>query len=378
MAATAARLPADYQRGLTLCRGLIQRLALGVFLVAIIAVPLNLTNAFWLSILNIAGVFAVGTIGMNLLSGYAGQISIGHAFFLSVGAYTAIALGGNHGWPLALWLPASALAGAVVGGIVGPLALRLRGPYLVIVSLGLVFTGIYIFKNWRSVSGGPGGVAVDLPLTLGPVDFNQIEIGNTMYRRDQSLAVLVWAVVAVALLVVRNVARSRSGRAMQAVRDNELAAELVGVSLMGAKVAAFVVSGALAAVSGALYATLVQFVSPEAFGLSLSVQFVTFAVVGGLAATWGPVLGALVVGLIPQMVDRYAESIPFVEGGAGSSGVGLTVAEFSHLAYGGLLVIFLMTEPAGLVALGRRAARLVRRTSHRHTTKVHEPSGGTS
>jgi branched-chain amino acid transport system permease protein len=378
MAATLTRLPAPYERGLTLCRGPIQRLALCVFIVAIVAVPLNLTSAFWLSIVNIAGVFAVGTIGMNLLSGYAGQISIGHAFFLSIGAYTAIALGDNHGWPLALWLPATAVAGAVVGTIVGPLALRLRGPYLVIVSLGLVFTGIYVFKNWRSVSGGPGGVAVDVPLTLGPVDFSQIEIGDTVYRRDQSLAVLVWAVVAIALLVVRNISRSRSGRAMQAVRDNELAAELVGVSLTRAKVSAFAVAGALAAVCGGLYAALVQFVSPESFGLSLSVQFVTFAVVGGFAATWGPVVGALAVTLIPQMVDRYAASIPFVESGAGSSGVGLTVAEFSHVAYGGLLVLFLMTEPAGLVALGRRAARAGRRTSRHSTTTVHEPLGGST
>jgi branched-chain amino acid transport system permease protein len=369
-------LPEAYRRGLSLCHGWLQWIALVAFLAAIVAVPLSIDSAFWLSLLGIAGVFALGTIGMNLLSGYAGQLSVGHAFFLSVGAYTAIGLGGMRGWPLLAWLPAAAVAGAVVGAVVGPLALRLRGPYLVVLSIGLVFTGIFIFKNWRSLSGGPGGTTVDVPLSIGPIDFSRIEIGNTVYRRDQSLAVLVWIAVAIGLLAIHNLTRSRSGRAMQAVRDDELAAELVGVSIVRAKVAAFALSGALGAAAGGLYAAVVQFVSPEAFDLTLSVLFVTMAVVGGLGATWGPIVGAVVVTLIPQLVDRYADAIPLVDAGAATSGVGFSVAEFTLLTYGALLVIFLIVEPRGLVALARRAHRRVADLGNRKRPIADQPPRG--
>ncbi|MGH2805216.1 MAG: branched-chain amino acid ABC transporter permease, partial [Thermoleophilaceae bacterium] len=138
-------------------------------LAALIAVwallPVMVTDDFWLSVLNYAGITAIGAIGLNLLTGYTGQVSLGHAFFLGVGAYAAAQLGGELDLPLVLWLPGAALVGALIGAAVGPFALRLRGNYLVIVTLGLVFLGEHLFRNLDSVTGGNSGTSVVAPVS---------------------------------------------------------------------------------------------------------------------------------------------------------------------------------------------------------------------
>src|SRR3546814_3455575 len=171
---------------------------------------------------------------------YAGQVSLGHAFFFGVGGYATAYLGAEQGWPLLAYLPASALLGFVVGAVVGPFALRLRGNYLVIVTLGLVFLGEHLWKSWESVTGGGTGTSVKAAATtIGTWDFKDLTVYGVSYETEQSMFWLVWAIVAIVAVLAKNLVRSRAGRAMQAVRDRDLSAEVIGVNLARYKTGAF-------------------------------------------------------------------------------------------------------------------------------------------
>jgi len=344
-----------YEDDLKLFKSRQSRISVVALLVFGVLFPLSYKGDFWLSVLNYAGIAAVGAIGLNLLTGYTGQVSLGHAFLLGVGSYAAVYFGGTHGWPLPLWLLACAVVGGLVGLIVGPFALRLRGNYLAVVSLGLVFLGIHIFTNWDSVTGGPGGTGVAAPLKLGPVDFTKLTLGNQVYSRNQSFFLLVWGIVALTALLAKNIVRTRTGRAMQAVRDRDVAAEVIGVSLARYKVGAFVISSAMAAVAGGLFGAYQQFVTPDSWNLFLSIQYIAIIIVGGVGTIFGSILGALFVGAVPQVVDKFSGHIPFVSKSTTSaSGFHLTVFQLNQMIFGALIVLFLVVEPLGLAAVWLR------------------------
>lgn len=355
MSSTASVAPPIVAAELRLTRNWWSRLALVIVFVGAIALPLLLSDSFWISVLTFAGISAIAAIGLNLLTGYAGELSLGHAFFVGVGAYAAVFFGSKHGQPLLVWLLAVAVVGALAGALLAPVALRIRGVYFVVVTIGLVFFGIYLFNNWNSLTGGPGGTSAVVPLSIGPLDFGGLEIGGHTFSRPQSLTVLIWLFVALALLVVKNISRSRAGRAMQATRDNDLAAEVVGISLFRVKAGAFIVSSILAAVAGGLLAAVIQYVEPDQFNLELSLSYLSILIVGGVASTFGPVLGALVVGALPELLSRFGGSVPLVKSNTDfSGGWGLSTAQFTVFSYGILLVIFLLLEPRGLVVLVQR------------------------
>ena len=222
------------------------------------------------------------------------------------------------------------------------------------VSLGLVFLGLHVFRNWDSLTGGPGGTSVTAPLTLGPIDFTKLELGGYVYTRNQSFFFLVWALVALCALLAKNITRSRPGRAMQAVRDRDVAAEVIGVSLARYKVGAFVISSALAAVAGALFGAYQQFVQPDSWDLFLSIQYIAIIIVGGVGTIFGSILGALFIGAVPQFVDKFSSHIPFVSASAGGEGFHLTVFQLNQMIFGGLIVLFLVLEPLGLAAVWLR------------------------
>ena len=340
---------------LRLTRNWWERAAIAILFAGAVALPLLLSSSFWISVLIFAGISAVAAIGLNLLTGYAGELSLGHAFFVAVGAYGAVFFGSTHGQPLIVWLLAVAAVGAGAGALLAPVALRIRGVYFVVVTIGLVFFGIYLFNNWNSLTGGPGGTAAVVSLSIGPLNFGELDIAGHTFSRQQSLCVLIWLMVSLALLVVKNVSRSRAGRAMQATRDNDLAAEVVGISLFRVKAGAFIVSSALAAIAGGLLAATIQYVGPDQFNLELSLQYLSILIVGGLASTFGPVIGALVVGALPELLNRFGGNIPFVKSNTDfGGGWGLSTAQFTVFSYGILLVLFLLLEPRGLVVLLQR------------------------
>jgi branched-chain amino acid transport system permease protein len=334
-----------------------------VFVVALVAVPLSTADPFLLALGATGGIYAVGAIGLNLLMGYAGQISLGHSFFVSVGAFTAVAVGGLAELPLPVWIVAATAAGGLLGALVGPFALRLRGLYQIVLTLGLVYVGNYVFANWSSLTGGSTGTSVRLPMALGPVDFGALQIGAITYSYQQGLFILAWLCVAVCLLVVRNVVRSRPGRAMMAVRDGELAAEVAGLPAKRSKINAFALSGALAGLAGALLVAQLSYVVPGQFSLQMSITFLVMIIVGGVGTTWGPVIGAVLVSSIPLLIEQYSEYIPLLKSDFDAAGgFGLGESQFNLLAYGLLLFVFVLVEPRGLVHVGKRiAARLRRR-----------------
>jgi len=325
--------------------------------------PLVLDSDLWLTVLLFVGATAIGALGLNLLTGFTGQVSLGHAFFLGLGAYTACYLGNpvdgdpaGRGLPLVVWLPLSALVPGLVGLVVGPAALRLSGNYLAVVSLGLVFLGAHVFNQWESVTGGSDGTAVLPSLALGPVDFAALG-GLT---RNQSLFFLVWGLLGVATVGCANLIRSRPGRAMQAVRDREVAAQVMGVSLVRYKLGAFAISSGLAGVSGALYAVILTFIEPGTWSLPLSIQFVAMIIVGGIGTTVGGILGAAFVGALPELVRRATDGVPFVARTASEDG--LSLPQLNQILFGLSIVAFLVLEPRGLAALwGRARTRSSRR-----------------
>lgn len=322
-------------------------LALGYYLAP------RVLSDFWLLVLDYTGVAVIGAIGLNVLTGYAGQVSLGHAFFLGAGAYVAVALGVRYELPLVIWLPTAFLVGSLLGATIGPAALRLRGDYLAIVTIGVVFVGEHIFANWRWLTGGSSGTAAGAPVALGPVDFAKLELAGESYSRQQGYFWLIWAIVAVVALAVKNVSRTRPGRALQAIRDRDLAAEVIGLPLARYKVSAFALSSGLAAVSGALFASLQQYVDPGQWNLALSISYLAMIIVGGVGSVLGAVLGALLIVTIPRIIERYSTALPGVSTGAGDDGW-ITVSSLNLVVFGLLIVGFLIFEPYGLAGIWLR------------------------
>ncbi len=348
------RLTTAYAHDLVLWRSRPARLGVLLLLSAFAVAPLVVSN-YWITVLIYAGIAAVGAIGLNLLTGFTGLVSLGHAFFLGVGAYAAMFLSERLGWPFPFWLIGAAALGGVVGGLVGPFALRLRGQYLVIVTLGLLFVGQHVFETWHSITGGLTGTTVSAPVAIGALDAANLSVLGQSFTRNQGYFWFTWIAVLVLGLAARNIVRSRPGRALQAIRDRDLAAEVIGVSLVQYKVGAFVVSSAYAACAGAMYASYARYVSPLDFTLFLSIQYVAMIVVGGIGSILGSVIGALFITLLPRLLESVSGLLPFVaqQGGAG----GVTVFTLNQALFGLLIILFLIFEPMGIIEIWRRIKR---------------------
>ena len=330
------------------------KVALGFVALAYLFVPSWLDDP-WLNVLNYAAAFAVAAIGLNLLTGYTGQVSLGHAFFMGCGAYVAARFGVVSDLPLVVYLPMAAVVGALIGAAIGPFALRLRGDYLVIITLGLIFAGEYLFDQWDSVTGGGSGTATAAGLSIGPLDFANLHLFGHAFSRDEGLFFLFWALVGIAALLGKNLVRSRTGRAMQAVRDRDLAAEIIGVSLFRYKVGAFAVAGAYAAVGGAMYAALQQFVSPTEWNLFLSIQIIAMIILGGVGTIVGGVIGAIVLRVVPRLIEQNSGSLPFVTSSPSSTDGIISAPSLNNVIFGLMIVLFLAFEPRGLAAVWQRA-----------------------
>lgn len=349
-----------------------QRIAWLVFwAVIVIAFPLVLAgNKEWLSVAVFGLIASIGALGMNVLTGYTGQASLGHGFFLGIGAYTAAVLGGTTGgptsevwglgWSFVLWIPLAGVVAGLIGLIVGPLALRLKGLYLALATVSLVFIGLHLFSNLKSITGGANGRQFPAP-TLGDLNFaNGGQVGPFSFNRDQLYYFLVVIILVVSALFIRNVMRSRAGRAFMAVRDREIAAELVGINLARTKVAAFVFSSALTGMAGALYGSYLRFSEPELWGLNLSIQYIAMIIIGGVGSVSGSIVGALLLTALPTLIEILTGSnplglnlMPFVSQSATG---GLTTSLFEQLVYAVFLIMFLLFEPQGFVGIYRRIA----------------------
>jgi len=328
-----------------------RRLALAALVVVAVALPFGLSAA-QLTTATFVVIAAIGATGLNVLTGYAGQISLGHAAFLGVGAYTGAVLGADQGVSAFVWIPAAGVGAALLGALLGPIALRLRGLYLAIVTLGLVFIAQHVFFNADGLTGGSQGRAFPA-VQLGSFDFSPgqvLRLGGVTIDSSGLYYFLALILLAAATVFTQNLRRSRAGRAMVALREREAAAAVMGVDVGRVKVTAFVVSSFLAGISGALYASYLSFAQPDQWSLLMSIQFIAAVIVGGLGTTAGPLLGCAVVFALPSLLKE----LPFLP--AEGTG-GLSAGDLTSITYGLLIVAFLTLQPRGLVGIADRVRR---------------------
>jgi branched-chain amino acid transport system permease protein len=372
MAGASRAMIRNYADDLRLFPTAAKRVSLVVLIALYLIIP-YLINDQWASVLALAGIVAIGAIGLNLLTGYTGQPSLGMAAFIGLGAFIAGYYGGGRitdgiGYDLNLfvYLFIALVAGGVVGFLIGLPALRLRGNYLVIVTLGLVFVALYVWKKWTTFTGGNEGspmpIKADFSLGFWSIDFLKPTVLGKELGAKQGLMYLAWGFVIVTALLVKNIVRTRPGRALQAVRDRDVAAEVVGVSLFRYKIGAFVISSAIAAFAGVLYGLYLGYLTPDetTLGLVLSIQFLAVIVVGGIGTIYGSILGALVIGALPEFIklvvpDNWKLPIlgwPIVTNDPAAAG--FSKGALSTIIYALLIIGFLVFEPRGLAGIWRR------------------------
>lgn len=364
-----------YDNDTAILRNNVQRFWLGVGVVIAILLPFYLNNLSdgrsWLILFSTAFVASIGAIGLNLVTGYAGQVSLGHAFFLGVGAYAGAALSNaqelgpdgavkliGFNLDMIIWLPAAGLIAALAGILVAPVALRLRGLYLALVTLGLVFVGEHVFRNWRELTGGIGEGREPAKLSLFGYrfDLDGTILGITL-NREQQIYFFMFAVMVVMALLAKNLVRSRVGRAFAAVRDRDIAAEIMGVDLTRYKVMAFAISSFYAGIAGGLLFSITGFVEPTSFSLLLSIAYIAMVVIGGAASIAGSIMGAFFITLLPKLIDitgfstlidTFVGWIPFIASGADPA---LAVSQIERILFGVLIMVFLIFEPLGLYGI---------------------------
>ncbi len=363
MSITHSSKPAIVEPALLL-RSASQRVALIICLLIIVLFFVT-AGEDWLTIVNYTLIAAIAALALNVLSGYTGQVSLGIAFFMAIGAYTAAWLGGapptsprdpaGLGLSFLIWLPAAGIVTALVGALIGPTALRLKGFYLGIVSLALVFIGHYLFLNAAWLTGGPQGRTFPTP-TFGSFSLDkQNDLFGIALTSGQQFFLLLLLILVVCAFFVGNVMRSRAGRAFQAVRDNEVGAAIMGIHLFEAKMGAFIFSSFLAGIAGALLASYTRYIVPNYWDLTLSIQFVAAIIVGGIASVRGSILGAAFVFALPRVIDQFS----LLPVGTGSGGI--SSGDLNALIYGLLIIVFLLFEPGGVIGLVRRSRGLVQR-----------------
>jgi branched-chain amino acid transport system permease protein len=326
----------SYDQGLRLIETRMQWTALMLFLAALGTFPFIATS-FQLDLACQVFLAAIGSIALMLLTGYAGQVSLGHAGLIAAGAFTAGILFKEFGAAFWITIPAAAVVGALIGLIFGLPSLRLRGLYLAVSTLALHFIVVYLGGEYETKRGFSTGIMIDAP-----------RIGDLLIRDRKIWYFVLLAFAAVSLLISLNLLRSRTGRAWAAIRSHETIAEALGIGVPAHKLLAFVISSSMTAVAGALFAYYRGFVSVEAFSLFLSIQYVAMIIIGGMGSLLGAILGAIFVTLLPYMIEYAVGFLPNARSYAGM------LAAFNYAAFGIVMILFLVFEPQGLVGIWRR------------------------
>lgn len=298
----------------------------GLLLVVLLLAPLFL-GRFYLGELSALLVWAVAAIGLMLLIGYTGLVSLGHAAFLGIGAYTNAYLLGQ-GVPFLISFPAAGIVAAMAGVAIGAPTLRMSGLYLAIATLAFAIIVEKIFSNWTSVTGGFDGLPVPDPDIMGYA-----------LTRPWQFYYLCLAVLILVIWFSTNLLRSSTGRAMVAIRDSEISAQSMGVNLAKYKTMAFAISAGITGLAGALFGHYIQYLAPDAFGLLLSIQLLMAVMVGGVGSIHGAIFGAIFVGALPQVIAILRDYLPH------------RVADMPGLEpgiFGVLLVYVILAEPTGI------------------------------
>lgn len=285
----------------------------------IIILPFFVKNRYYYIVLNVIGLNAIVVVGLNLLIGFAGQISLGHAAFYGLGSYFSGILTVNYGFPLWPAMAAGMLATGAVAFLIGYPALKLKGHYLVMATLGFAIIINILMGQLGQFTGGHDG------LTGIPA----LAIGNLTFDSDLKNFYLIWTFVFFCMLAARNLLNSRVGRALRAIHGSELAANSLGVNTSSYKVKVFVLSAVYASIAGSLYAHYITFISPGTYNFYYSIQVVTMVIVGGMGSLWGSLFGAGILTVISEALH--------------------VAKQFHVIAYGVFLCLVLIFLPEGIL-----------------------------
>jgi len=373
-------LVTDYRADAGIFKSVTQRVWFGILLALAVYLggggsigPIRLSSD--METLLVYAMFAsIGALGLNIVTGMAGQVSLGHAFFLGLGAYTAAVLGGieqtrqvmdpatgqqvtevvlrGFGLDMLIWLPAAGIIAALAGLIVAPVATRLRGLYLAFVTLGLVFLGEHIFREAKTLTGGAGNGRPTAETRMLGFRFDEDgEVFGLFMSKQQKLFFLGLFLLLVMGLAAKNLFRSRVGRALAAIRDRDIAAEMMGIPLGRYKLVAFTISSFYAGIAGALFWAVVGRLTAEGFNFLLSIKYIAMILIGGVATVSGSIMGAFFIVFLPKVVEWLA-GLPGLSHVISKDPAGMiNTFQFEQILFGLFIVGFLIFEPMGLYGI---------------------------
>lgn len=308
------------------------RVWISLFLVMAATLPLW-GNPYMIYLMNLSCVALVAALGLNLLTGFTGQISLGHAAFVAIGAYGTAILSTKLGLPFWICLPVSGVMAAFVGLGLGIPCLRLKGLYLAMATMAFGVVVDFVVITWTTVTRGVRGINVA-----------RVEIFGYSLDSDQKIYYFLLILTALSIIAMKNLIRTRVGRAFIAIRDRDIAAEIMGINVTAYKLMSFTISSFFAGVAGAMYSYTMGYIHPEHFTLLLSIQYLAMIIVGGLGTILGSIFGAVFIILVPELIKFLSQMlallIPALEGKYDE--------EWNIAAFGLLIMIFLIFEGGGL------------------------------
>jgi branched-chain amino acid transport system permease protein len=326
----------SYEADMAIFETPLPRVATIAFLAALLFVP-AFASSYWLDVVNRIAIASIAALGLNILTGFTGQISLGNAAFMAVGAYATGAMANRLGLPFLMTIPLSGVVAAIVGMIFGVPSLRLKGLYLAMATLAAHFIVEFTASHWDAMTGGVNGTSIP-PASLGPLTLSG----------DARLFYVIVPAAAFLTLFARNLFRTRVGKAFVAIRDQDISAEVMGVRVFRYKLLAFGVSSFYVGVAGSLLAYQAGIISPENFPISVAIDQLAMVIIGGLGSVQGALFGAAFMTLLPELLRIATGSLS---------------EQFPHLTtifaplrtglFGLVIVLFLVFEPDGLAARWR-------------------------
>jgi branched-chain amino acid transport system permease protein len=326
----------SYSADMAIFESTFARVALGVFIALLATVPLFGTT-YWLDVLNRVGIAVIAAMGLNILTGFTGQISLGNAAFMAVGGYATAALA-QRGVPFYLAVPLAGIITAVVGMVFGIPSLRLKGLYLAIATLAAHFIVAFVAVHWETVTGGVAGISINPP-----------SLGGFAFDSDHKMYCIILVAAIAHLFFAKNLFRTRVGKAFVAIRDHDISAEVMGVEVFRYKLLAFGVSSFYVGIAGSLFAYQARIISPESFPLDVAIDQLGMIIIGGLGTVLGSILGAAFITLLPEVLRLVTTSL----GHTWPTLVDL-FASLKLGVFGLTIVLFLVFEPDGMAARWRR------------------------
>jgi len=329
-------------------------IAFAAFVAIVMGLPLFMTNEYYFGVLIFAALNCMACIGLSLLMGYAGQISIGHGAFVAVGAYAVGILTTRLAWSPWLGMGAGVIAAILIALVIGVPSLRLKGHYLAMATLGFASIIHIVAVAAVEITGGPAGI-LDIP---------GLKLFGMALDSDLRYYYFTWTVFCIGLFFAINLVKSRVGRGLMAIRGSEDGAMSAGINISRYKIQIFILSAVYAAVSGSLYACYVNYIDPGPFNIMYSVLLVTMVAVGGLHSLWGAVFGGILLSLLPELLSMASEIF---------SGIGFVYKpDYDMFVYGGILLFIMLFLPEGLAGglsdIGSLGLKLLKGMSRRAGT----------